>query len=63
MKGAKLFNLLPIELRGLDGVTVDAFKAKLDMWLSTIPDQPSIPVCQKAANSNSLLDQATLLGI
>ena len=57
VKGAKLFNIIPRELRGLDCVTVDTFKARLDAWLATIPDQPSIPGRQRAAASNSLLDQ------
>ena len=57
VKGAKLFNTLPRELRGLDCVTVDTFKARLDAWLATIPDQPTIPGRQRAAASNSLLDQ------
>ena len=56
VKGAKLFNLIPKELRDMTG-TVDQFKAGLDEWLSTIPDQPTVAGRQRAANTNSLLDQ------
>ena len=63
VKGAKLFNILPMELRGLDSVTVDTFKARLDNWLSSVPDQPTVPERHRAANTNSLLDQAPLLGM
>ena len=58
VKGAKLFNLIPRELRDTLTGTTDQFKVKLDAWLSTIPDQPTIPGRQRAAPSNSLLDQA-----
>ena len=37
--------------------TVEQFKAGLDHWLSTIPDQPTIARRQRAAKTNSLLDQ------
>ena len=33
VKGAKLFNVLPQDLRNLNGVSVDTFKANLDTWL------------------------------
>ena len=61
VKGAKLFNLLPTELRGLDGVLVDTFKKGLDAWLGTVPDQPTIQGRQRAAATNSLLDQVVML--
>ena len=57
VRGAKLFNSIPRELRDLFTGTTDMFKARLDEWLSTIPDQPTIPGRQRAAASNSLLDQ------
>ena len=34
VKGARLFNLMPQDLRDMQGVTVDTFKAGLDSWLS-----------------------------
>ena len=44
----------------MKGVTVDTFKALLDAWLSTIPDQPTIPGRQRAALTNSLIDQVAI---
>ena len=40
--------------------TVDQFKGELDKWLSSIPDQPTVAGRQRAANTNSLLDQVLL---
>ena len=57
VKGAKLFNCIPRDLRDTVTGTSDQFKVKLDAWLSTIPDQPTIPGRPRAATSNSLLDQ------
>ena len=57
VKGARLFNLVPKDLRNLTGVSVDTFKAGLDAWLTSIPDQPTIPGRQRAAITNSLIDQ------
>ena len=56
-KGARLFNLVPKEIRNLSGVTVDTFKSGLDAWLNQIPDQPTIPGRQRSALTNSLIDQ------
>jgi hypothetical protein len=60
VKGAKLFNRIPRELRNLNHSKVDAFKSGLDEWLSHIPDQPTIPGRQRAVLTNSLLDQIVL---
>ena len=60
VKGARLFNCIPQEVRDLTGVNVATFKANLDIWLQTIPDQPTIPGRQRAAASNSLLEQVLL---
>ena len=57
VKGARLFNLLPKEIRDMQSVTVDSFKTALDSWLSGIPDEPTIAGRKRAALSNSLLDQ------
>ena len=43
VKGARLFNLVPKEIRNVSGFTVDTFKTGLDAWLTQIPDQPTIP--------------------
>ena len=57
VKGARLFNLAPKDLRDMTGVSVDTFKAGLDAWLTSIPDQPTIPGRHRAAITNSLIDQ------
>ena len=59
VKGSRLFNLIPSELRDLSG-TVEQFKAGLDGWLQQIPDQPTVNGRARAANSNSLLDQVPM---
>jgi hypothetical protein len=56
--GAKLFNLLPRDIRDINTGTVDQFKGRLDAWLQSIPDQPTTAGRQRAAASNSLIDQA-----
>ena len=58
---ARVFNLLPIWIRTLNGVTVDHFKAELDKFLGGVPDQPTVPGRQRAATSNSLLDQLQII--
>ena len=57
VKGVKIFNLLPAELRNTDHNNVDIFKKKLDIFLSNIPDQPTIAGVGRSAESNSLLHQ------
>jgi hypothetical protein len=59
VKGSNLFNLIPLELRGISG-TVDQLKSGLDKWLSSIPDQPTVGSRQRAAKANFLLDQVPL---
>ena len=51
------FNLIPRDLRDTNTGTVDQFKFRLDYWLATVPDQPTIQGRQRAASTNSLLDQ------
>jgi ribonuclease P/MRP protein subunit RPP40 len=48
----KLFNALPSHLRNLN-TTIETFKAHLDSFLETIPDQPSIPGLVPAASNQS----------
>ena len=57
VRGAKLFNSIPRDIRDTMTGTTEMFKNRLDDWLSRIPDQPTIPGRQRAASSNSLLDQ------
>ena len=61
VKGVALFNLCPRGLRDMASEHQDRFKENLDSWLFEIPDQPSIPGCQRAACSNSLIDQVPML--
>ena len=60
VKGCKLFNTLPTVLRNADHGDLPMFKTHLDHFLSSIPDQPSIPGLQRAVESNSILHQAVL---
>ena len=39
----------------------DLFKNHLDIFLSMVPDQPTIPGLVRSAGSNSLLDQVPLI--
>ena len=57
VKGAKLFKCSPRQLRDTLSGTPENFKANLDTWLARIPDQPTISNRQRAAPTNSLLDQ------
>ena len=61
VRGAQLFNVIPRALRDITAGSPDQFKFQLDEWLSTIPDQPTIPGRQRAAASNSLLEQVPLV--
>ena len=61
VKGAKMFNLLPAWIRTINGVSVETFKAELDQFLGGVPDQPTVPGRQRAANTNSLLDQLQMI--
>ena len=60
IRGPKLFNELPINLREYNG-SIDGFKHRLDIWLSTIKDQPSLPNYYQPAAGNSILDQLAQL--
>ena len=57
VRGAQLFNLLPDSIRNLNSEHVDLFKNHLDIFLTSIPDQPTVPGLGRAAESNSLLHQ------
>ena len=61
VRGAKLFNILPKELRNISSQKADKFKSALDKFLSLVPDQPTIPGRGRAAETNSLLHQLPLL--
>ena len=59
VRRAMLFNQLPAILRN-QTCSIDRFKKQLDVFLSTIPDQPTVFGLARAAASNSLLDQIPL---
>ena len=57
VRGAQLFNLLPENIRSMNTDHVDFFKNHLDVFLSSIPDQPTVIGLGRAAESTSLLHQ------
>ena len=57
VKGARIFNLLPSNIRNTNSDSVDKFKNMLDSFLSSIPDEPTTAGCGRAAESNSLVHQ------
>ena len=57
VRGAQLFNLLPEKLRSMNSDHIDVFKNHLDVFLASIPDQPTTTGLGRSAESNSLLHQ------
>lgn len=60
VRGPRLFNCLPASLRAHQG-ELSSFKAQLDSFLSTIPDQPRLPHYHQPATSNSIVAQVECL--
>ena len=60
VKGVSIFNLIPDSLRSMNSEHIDTFKNHLDVFLSSIPDQPTMTGLGRAAESNSLLHQLPL---
>jgi hypothetical protein len=60
VRWSKLFNCIQIGLRNISAGTVEQFKTGIDTRLATIPDEPTVPGRQRAAVTNSLLDQIAL---
>ena len=60
VKGARLFNLVPKEIRDLK-TSVNVFTKSLDEWLASVPDEPTIQGRNRAANTNSLIDQIAMI--
>ena len=58
---AHIFNLLPKNLRNENWGDFLLFKNNLDIFLSTVPDQPTTPGLVRAAVTNSLLDQVPMI--
>ena len=58
VRGSLLFNALPTEIRNMTGCRREVFKAALDRYLSSIPDEPLIPgyTAFRRCASNSLVD-------
>ena len=57
VKGAQLFNSLPLTLRNSDHGDVLMFKNHLDIYLENVPDQPTISGLVRGAETNSLIHQ------
>ena len=60
VKGCRLFNLLPPNIRSMTGCSVDIFKKSVDDFLASVPDQPTVSGLTRAAVSNSLIDQLAM---
>ena len=60
VRGQKLFNTLPRDIRNMTGCKMDMFKRRLDKYMSTIPDEPQVLgyTAQRRADSNSVLHMA-----
>ena len=58
VKGQRLFNSLPQDIRNITGSTVEVFKRALDQYLHGIPDEPQIQgyTALRRADTNSLID-------
>ena len=61
--GAQLFNCMPAQLRNSDHGDVLMFKNHLDIYLQTIPDEPTVPGQGRAASTNSLIHQVPLVDL
>ena len=60
IRGPNLFNILPPEVNSYTG-ELEGFKNKLDKFLSTIPDQPSLPQYHQPSGRNGLITQVRYL--
>ena len=60
VRGARIFNLLSENLRGMNSEHVDFFKNHLDVFLGSIPDQPTVTGLGRGAETNSLIHQLPL---
>ena len=59
VNGPRLWNTIPNKIRNKTQCSMDEFKMDLDVFLSSVPDEPKISgqVPLNAENSNSLLHQ------
>ena len=60
VRGAQLFNAMPVTLRNSDHGDVLMFKNHLDIYLQNIPDQPTSAGSARGALTNSLLQQVPM---
>ena len=49
VRGALIFNLLPESIRTMNTQHIDTFKNHLDVFLETIPDEPTVTGLGRAA--------------
>ena len=58
VKGQRLFNCLPLNIRNMTGCKKDVFKQALDNYLQSIPDEPQIQgyTMFRRTDTNSLID-------
>ena len=56
IRGGRIFNALPHNIRNLTNITLDTFKSRLDAFLQHIPDTPSIPGMYPEPGSNDIVD-------
>ena len=61
VRGAMVFNLLPEKLRSMNTDHVEVFKNHLDVFLTSIPDQPPTTGLGRPAESNNLQHQLPIL--
>ena len=61
VKGAQLFNFLPIQLRNSEHGDILMFKNHLDIFLADIPDEPTVAGLVRRAQTNSLLHQIPMI--
>ena len=47
VRGAQIFNLLPEKLRSTNSKHIDLFKNHLEVFLASIPDQPTMKGCSE----------------
>ena len=57
VKGSKMFNLLPSEIRNITSEKVNDFKSSLDFFLKNVLDEPTISGDGRAAQTNCLVHQ------
>ena len=60
VRGAQLFNAMPVTLRNSDHGDVLMFKNHLDIYLQNVPDQPTSAGSARGALTNSLLQQVPM---